>query len=755
MPNDEVEPRHPEADSHPTSESHSADAHSPTASSQDLAPETTPGDAAAVGLSGEAGIPPAREEPSDESDQNLADQNLDQTLADQDLDDQNLANQNLADQNLDDRVWQAVESGWSGTAADLDVFHRRFREHFLELAALFARVYSHRDDWEQQLTTLVSESAASWADRAPDLEALDAAREADPDWFQSEKMLGGVCYVDRFAGDLDGIRAKIPYFQELGLTYLHLMPLFLAPHPDSDGGYAVSSYRDVNPNLGTMSGLRELAAELRAVGISLVVDFIFNHTSNEHEWAQRALAGEKEYEDYYWIFPDRTMPDAYERTVREIFPDDHPGSFVRFDDGRWVWATFYHFQWDLNYANPAVFRAMAREMLFLANIGIDILRMDAVAFIWKQLGTACESLPMAHVLIQAFNSVCRLAAPSLLFKSEAIVHPDEVAQYIRPDECQLSYNPLQMALTWEALATRDTRLLSQALERRHAIPDGTTWVNYVRSHDDIGWTFSDEDAGELGIDGRGHRRFLNDFYVGRFEGSFARGVPFQENPRTGDSRVSGTTASLAGLEQHVPGAISRIHLAHSIAMSTGGIPLIYLGDEVGQLNDYGFAEVPAHSGDSRWVHRPAYPQARFDQRHDPHTDAGLVFAGLRRLIQVRRATPEFAGTRLIPFGTNNSQVIGYQRPNDSGAGTRPDADPGTRPDAGAATSTDAAGPAPDDLVLVLANFSDTEQLVTAETLSGFDARAVELTRAQSLSLAGGLQLRPHEFAWLRVRPARG
>jgi amylosucrase len=371
------------------------------------------------------------------------------------------------------------------------------------------------------------------------------------------------------------------------------MPLFLCPEKNSDGGYAVSSYRDVHPVLGTMAELRELATGLRANGISLVVDFIFNHTSNEHAWARAAAAGDPEFEGYYWIFPDRRMPDAYERTTREIFPDDHPGSFVPLPDGRWIWSTFHRFQWDLNYSNPAVFRAMAGEMLFLANQGIDFLRMDAVAFIWKKLGTTCESLPQAHTLIRAFNAICRLAVPSLLFKSEAIVHPDEVVSYISPGECQISYNPLLMALSWEALATRDVRLLDQALSRRQSIDERCAWVNYVRSHDDIGWTFADEDAAELGIIGFDHRRFLNDFYVNRFPGSFARGVPFQDNPRTGDCRISGTTASLAGVEANDPGGVERVLLLYAIALSAGGIPLIYLGDEVGQLNDYSYLDDPS------------------------------------------------------------------------------------------------------------------------------------------------------------------
>lgn len=320
-------------------------------------------------------------------------------------------------------------------------FELRFDAEFPRLRDLFTRIYGDGPDAAEHLAALAGELAESWQARPDARKTIDAERAADPEWFLSNRMLGGVCYVDLYGGDLSGIRERIPYFTELGLTYLHLMPLFLAPDENSDGGYAVSSYRKVNPSLGTMTELSELADELRSHGISLVIDFIFNHTSNEHDWAQKALARDPEFEDFYWIFPDREMPDAYERTVREIFPDDHPGSFVQLDDGRWVWATFHSFQWDLNYSNPAVFRAMAYEMLFLANVGVDVMRMDAVAFIWKQLGTTSENLPEAHLLLQAFNAVCRIAAPSLLFKSEAIVHPDQVAEYISEDECQLSYNP--------------------------------------------------------------------------------------------------------------------------------------------------------------------------------------------------------------------------------------------------------------------------------------------------------------------------
>jgi amylosucrase len=624
----------------------------------------------------------------------------------------------------ENRIREALQSGRRDATSDTDweSFEARFDAEFPRLQSLFHRIYG--PDADAELLQVVLDAAASWQDRPADLKALDASRAMAPDWFSSNRMLGGVCYVDLYAGNLAGLRERIPYFRDLGLTYLHLMPLFLAPEENSDGGYAVSSYRDVDPALGTMDELADLARELRGNGIALVVDFIFNHTSNEHDWARKAVAGDPEYSDFYWIYPDRDMPDAYERTVREIFPDDHPGSFVQLEDGRWIWATFHSFQWDLNYRNPRVFRAMAGEMLYLANQGVDVVRMDAVAFIWKQLGTTCESLPEAHLLLQAFNAVCRLAAPSLLFKSEAIVHPDEVVQYIDPGECQLSYNPLQMALIWNSLATREVSLLAQALERRHDIPDGTAWVNYVRSHDDIGWTFSDEDAAELGINGHDHRRFLNAFFVDRFPDSFARGVPFQDNPRTGDCRISGTTASLAGLEAGDGAAVARILLAHSIILSTGGIPLLYLGDEVGQLNDYGYLDDPAKAEDSRWVGRPSYPADRYATRQDTATDAGAIFTRLRHLIDVRKNTPELAGGRLVPFTTHNAHVLGYQRPG------LLDGEEST--------------------VVVLANFAETPQHISAETLSGLPETALELLSGEPTHLRTGLTLEPHGVRWLRA-----
>lgn len=608
-------------------------------------------------------------------------------------------------------------------------FIRRFDLHYPALIDLVRRTYGSGSHVRSVMVALGAELARYWGQRPADLRELDGRRGNDPNWFLRRDQLGGVCYVDRWAGNLAGLRERIPYLQELGLTYLHLMPAFAVPKGNNDGGYAVSSYRSLDPRLGTMDELADFARELRRCGISLVVDFVLNHTANDHEWAQAARAGDPVYNQYYWIYPDRQVPDAFECTTREIFPDDHPGSFtpVAPGDPRWVWTTFHDFQWDVNWTNPEVLAAMAGEMLFLANQGAEVLRFDAVAFLWKELGTTCESLPQAHWIVQMLNRICRIAAPATIFKSEAIVHPDEVVQYIHPDECQISYNPLQMALTWEALATRKAVLLNDALTHRHGLPEGTAWVNYVRSHDDIGWTFSDDDAARHGINGHEHRRFLNDFYTGRFAGSFADGVAFQYNPKTGDARVCGTTASLAGTTTEDPDhGVARVLLAHSLAMSTGGLPLLYLGDELAQTNDELWHKDPAHSNDSRWAHRPCFPEQNYRDRFDNSTPAGRVFQGLRHMILVRKRTPEFDGAHLVGFDTKNEHIVGYQRP-----GVDPEGWP--------------------SVVLCLANVDDYAHRVEPLTLSGFEREAVALLlNDRSVDLAQGVDLPPRSFVWLRV-----
>ena len=555
-------------------------------------------------------------------------------------------------------------------APEWDSFTGRMERHFGRLFGILHGLYGGHYDFFYHLEGILATAVERWVERPDELKALDAARETDPSWYQSHRMVGYVLYVDLFAGDLQGVLQHIPYLKEMGISYLHLMPIFKCPTGDNDGGYAVSSYREVNPRLGTMKDLVELAHNLRNHGISLCLDFVFNHTSDEHEWAKKALTGSQEHQEYYRMFDDRKLPDEFEKTVRSVFPDEHPGCFTyRSRIRKWVWTTFKNYQWDLNYENPAVFNRMADELLFLANQGVEVLRLDAVAFLWKRLGTSCENLPEAHQVIQAFNALVRIAAPAMVFKSEAIVAPDEVARYISERECQLSYNPNLMALLWNALATREIRLLRHSLRKRFAIPPNTAWVNYLRSHDDIGWAFSDEDARESGIQPHDHRRFLNDFYTGRHPASFALGLPFQENPVTGDARVSGTAASLSGRERglklnderEVDLAVRRLLMLHGVLFTIGGIPLLYSGDELGGLNDHRYTEDPEKQGDSRWVHRAPFDWPRADLRRDPLTPEGRIFSGLLRLGQLRQNNLAFTRSETEIVNSGNDHVLAYFR----------------------------------------------------------------------------------------------
>ncbi len=612
------------------------------------------------------------------------------------------------------------------------VFVKRLKQHFPPLVQKLHELYGDQYDFFYHLQQLIITLANGFAARKPAMKKRDELRLKNPTWYRDEKMLGMAVYVDLFAGDLKKLKEKIPYLQDLGITYLHLMPLYDAPKGDSDGGYAVSDYRKVDPRLGNEQDLVELADALRDADISLVLDFVFNHTSDEHRWAEGAKSGDPEMKEFYYFFENKQDVDDYNHTCREIFPTVRRGSFTFLEEQQsWVWTTFNSFQWDLNYSNPAVFNAITDEMLFLANVGCEGLRLDALAFIWKEKGTICESLPKAHTLIQCFNRCLQIVAPAVQFKSEAIVHPDEVAKYISKDECQLSYNPLMMALMWESLATRKTELLTASLKKSFDISPECSWVNYIRCHDDIGWTFDDVIAGQLGINGFDHRKFLNQFYTGRFEGSFAAGIPFQENPSTGDCRVCGSLAALTGLEtatkesdsHGIELAQKRIRLLNSINLSIGGIPLIYQGDELAMFNDHSYLDDPFKREDSRWVNRPKITDADIASAFIDGHPAANVHADLKQMITIRQSSPEFGEARTEILETYRTSLFAYARIHDNG-----------------------------QKLLAICNFSEERQAIPATICDILGAGNVEnVLNSNLVSRTGDISLAAYDVLWLKIK----
>jgi len=523
---------------------------------------------------------------------------------------------------------------------------------------------------------LVMLALATATERSPALRVLDHRREIDPQWFLRARQVGYVAYTDRFAGTLTGVRERLDHLDELGVTYLHLMPLLQPREGESDGGYAVADYGEVDPRLGTMDDLEALTAELHRLDMALCIDLVVNHTAAEHPWARAARAGDERAKRFYRIFSTRREPDEYEQTLREVFPEMAPGNFTEVDGLGWVWTTFREWQWDLNYANPDVLVAMCEVMGDLANRGVDVLRLDAVPFLWKQKGTDCENLPEAHRIVQILRGALRIAAPGVICKAEAIVPPEQLVQYLgghEPEvrECELAYHNQLMVMLWSSLASRDARLMTYSLQRMRRPPVGTGWVTYVRCHDDIGWAVSDEDAAAVGWNGFEHRSFLNRFYAGEHEASWAQGVRFQSNLLTGDARISGTTAALCGIDdarqrgddEALYFAIRRFLLLHAVIIGWGGsVPVLYMGDEVALANDRAFADVPEHADDNRWIHRPVMDWDAVDRRHDPRTVEGRVFSGLRRQIDARRDLPVMrGGGDSVPWWTGHPSVFAWRR----------------------------------------------------------------------------------------------
>jgi amylosucrase len=550
-----------------------------------------------------------------------------------------------------------------------------------DLVAALAHLYPEHDVSALALR-LVEHAVAAFRARDPELRRLDARRLLRPDWLQQPGMFGYACYTERFADTLPGITKHLDYLGDLGVTYLHLMPLLRPREGDNDGGYAVQDYRTVRADLGDVDDLRSLTSTLRREGISLVLDLVLNHVAREHEWAVRARAGEQRYRDYFHVYPDRVMPDAYERTLPEVFPDFAPGNFT-WDDalGAWVWTTFNEWQWDVNWANPDVLVEYADIVLYLANLGVEVLRLDAIAFTWKRLGTSCQNQPEVHAVTQALRSVARIACPALAFKAEAIVGPRHLVEYLGQGEhagrvSDLAYHNSLMVQVWSMLATQSTGLAKVALASLPPTPPSGTWICYVRCHDDIGWAVDDGDAAAAGLDGFAHRRFLSNWYAGEHPGSWAHGLVFQHNPATGDKRISGTAASLTGLadaeavgDENDQGlALARMFLAHAVVAGWGGIPVVWSGDELGLPNDPLWALEPGHEDDNRWAHRERLDWDRAADRADLATTAGKVFQGLAHLASIRAALPQLhaSATTRVALDTDDG-VLAIVRSHPSGS----------------------------------------------------------------------------------------
>ncbi|MEN9752577.1 MAG: hypothetical protein RL670_268 [Actinomycetota bacterium] len=615
--------------------------------------------------------------------------------------------------------------------ADLDLLDR-FERYGPDLVAGLSEVY----DVAGAVANLIPVLLRSHENRSESLRQRDRERVLRPDWFQSESTVGYVCYADLFAKNLSGVTERIDYLKGLGVSYLHLMPV-LKPRPGAnDGGYAVMDYRALRDDLGTMQDLSDLATKLHDAGISLTLDLVLNHVAKEHEWAIRAQAGEAAYRDYFYVFETRDLPDQYEKELPEVFPDFAPGNFS-FDEklDSWVWTTFNDYQWDVNWSNPAIFCEFADIIGNLANHGVDCLRLDAIAFIWKRLGTNCQNQPEVHSITQALRAFTRILAPAVIFKAEAIVGPAQVGAYLGEASragkvSDMAYHNSLMVQIWSAMAAKETKLLELALARFRALPTNTAWGLYLRCHDDIGWAIDDSDAQLAGLNGHDHRMFLADFYTGKYYGSTALGVDFQLDPQSGERRTSGTAASLAGIEHAVETAdltalgkaIDRYLCGYGMVFGFGGVPLLYMGDEIGLFNDLSYQRDAAKADDSRWIHRPAMNWDIALRAALPKTDgsvAQLVRRRMQNLIETRRRLPSLhASVASKVRAARGAGVAIIERHHPFG-----------------------------DLIQIY-NLTDASRWVGTEELGGLSGLVRDELTEREFDLGGGISLNGYQMLWL-------
>ena len=541
-------------------------------------------------------------------------------------------------------------------------FSARLEAREPELKSLYLELYGNEICYNQLLENL----AVFHNNRSKRLKCRDAEKSMTPDWYKSESLLGMMLYIDNFAGDLNGVREKLPYLKKANVNYLHLMP-FLDTVPErSDGGYAVADFRKVRPDLGIMEELEALTESCHAQGMNVCMDFVMNHTSEDHEWAKRARAGDGRYMSRYFFYADPSVPKEYDKTVPQVFPTTAPGNFTWLSDaGHWVMTTFYPYQWDLNYANPIVFNEMMYNFLYLANRGVDVIRIDAVPYIWKELGTSCRNLPQVHTIVRMMRLIGEIVCPSVILLGEVVMAPEYVAPYFGTEEkpeCHLLYNVTTMATTWHTVATKDVRLLRKQLDVVSRLPREQVFLNYLRCHDDIGWGLDYPTLESWGMQQPEHKQYLNDYFRG-LTGADARGELYNEDPVTRDARLCGTTASLCGIEGTDRDAAIRLDITlHAMMFFQSGIPVLYSGDEIGQQNDWDYRKDPNKAADSRYLHRGKMPWDLAARIDDSGSAEGQIFTGLSRLENLRRREKAFAARAdFWTWDTGSDQVLGLGR----------------------------------------------------------------------------------------------
>ncbi len=610
-----------------------------------------------------------------------------------------------------------------GLSREFSNFKNNLDTRLPAIIQVLSQVYGSAEDFDEFIFKLIQKSFCHYCNSSPKMKGANSSSENN--WTSDHQRIGACLYVDRFCDTLAGLEKRVDYLKSLGVNHLYLMPIFKTPNGSNDGGFAISSYREISPELGSMDDFRSLVRRLKETGFTLSLDFVLNHTASDHEWALAAKTGDEHYREFYHLFDEQREVEEYLANVQDTFPESGRDIIFHEELDCWVWSTFHHYQWDLNYSNPEVFAAMLDNLQFLACEGVDAFRFDAIPHIWKEKGSSCKNHPHCHAIVEAFCHLTKLIKPEVVFISEAIVAPEEVMEFVSPSRTSVAYRPLLAASLWQALAMRDTRAMSYSLARWSDLPSGCEWLSYVNCHDDLHWVFSNRTLLEFdpNFDFLEFYRQLLSFYRNPDNSSFARGKIFQKE------RISGSTASLVGLEkalenkdrEAVEKSINRILLLHSVILSIGGLPLLYIGDEIGTLNDYSYLQYDELKDDSRWVHRPKKNWFRDRmQLSSPYSPATKIFSGIKKLIAARKSSQIFSGHSMRTMFSERPELFSFCRRSDRSR------------------------------FIYFGNFTPSPTKINIQEIETYNLKGewFDMIWQTELSLSDQIILQPYEYKWL-------
>lgn len=510
------------------------------------------------------------------------------------------------------------------------LYVQRYNRHIDELKWLYMELYSN----ESMLSELCYQIHNFFIERDEGLKNRDVTRENNPDWYRKSKMTGMALYIDHFADTIKGVEQSIEHLQKCNINYVHFMPFFETTRYRTDDQYAITDFRKTMEKIGKIEDLCHLTKLCHEKSINVSVDFIMNRTSNEHEWAKKAMHGDVEYMN------------------------------------RYVTKTDHSYEWDLNYKNPRVLNEMMYNYMFIANLGTDLIQINEIEDIWKGESQNCSKVSQIHTIARIMRIISEIVCPGVLLLGNVKNDMKNAITYFGEDEkpeFHMVYQKTFMNEVWNSVATRNVKLLQTKLDVINKYPKEYVFVNYLRNHEKLNWNLDyDFLYKNQKINQKMHREYLNEYFLGRTGYSNSRGEVENNSDNSEKICFCGTTASMCGLEKaidennkkEINQAIKLEIMLYAYLFIQSGIPVIYSGDEIGQMNDYSYKENRDKMRDIQNVCRGKFDWSKAVKVVDEYSIEGKIMRGLNKIQVVKNRENTFcqiADVRVVD--TKNNSVI--------------------------------------------------------------------------------------------------